>query len=61
MYKIFNSVEGKFIGEFTEDKDFIHFVRNIAVENDDEDMSITCLHEAKEYIKVYCDNLELIY
>lgn len=51
-----NIVEGKKIFSGNE-KEFIHFVRKVAVENEDEDMSITCLQEATEYINVYCDNL----
>lgn len=35
----------------------VHFVREIAVENEDEELSIICFEEAKEYIDTYCDNL----
>jgi hypothetical protein len=56
--KILNRLENKVIFEGDE-KSFIHFVRQIAVENEDEDMSIISYNEAKEYIEIYCDNLEM--
>jgi hypothetical protein len=59
MYKVFNNIEEKIIFQ-GEEKDFVHFMRKIAVENEDEELSITCLSEAKEYLEVYCDNLTLI-
>lgn len=58
MYTIYNNVEGTNIFQGNE-KMFLYFMRQIAIENDDEDMSITCLSEAKEYIENYCDNLDL--
>jgi len=58
MYTIKNIIEDKIIFNGNE-SEFVHFVRKIAVENGDDDISITCLSEAKEYIEVYCDNLEL--
>lgn len=43
------------------DNEFIHFMRCIAVENDDQELSITCLDEAKDYLANYCSNLQLIF
>lgn len=57
MYKIHNLVEDTKIFSGNE-AEFVNKVRNIAVENGDEEMSITCLSEAKEYIDNYCDNLD---
>lgn len=59
MYKVFNNIEEQIIFEGKE-KEFVHFMRKIAVENEEEELSITCLSEAKEYLEVYCDNLTLI-
>jgi hypothetical protein len=57
-YTVHNTVEDEDV--FTgNEAEFVHFMRQIAVENSDEDMSITCLSEAKDYLEVYCDNLEL--
>lgn len=58
MYTIKNIIEDKIIFNGNE-SEFVHFVRKIAVENGDDDISITCLSEAKEYVEVYCDNLEM--
>lgn len=59
MYQVYNNIEDKII--FTgKEKEFIHFIRKIAVENEDEELSITCLSEAKEYLEVYCENLNLV-
>jgi len=60
MFTVNNKVEGKVIGKFKTDAEFVHFMRTIAIENEDEDMSITCLSEAKDYLDNYCDNLELL-
>lgn len=59
MYIIKNTVEEKIIGKFETDAEFVHFMRTVAVENEDEDMSITCLSEAMDYLNNYCSNLEL--
>lgn len=60
MYKILHKTDGEKITQLNSDAEFIHFIRNIAVENEDEDMSITTLGEAMDYLKEYCDNLALI-
>lgn len=59
MYKVYNNIEERFIF-YGEEQKFINFMREIAVENEDEELSITCLSEAKEYLEVYCSNLELV-
>lgn len=61
MYKIFNDIKAEVIFTSSVDAEFIHFVRKIAVENEDEDLSILSVSEAKEYLENYCDNLKLIY
>jgi len=56
-YSIFNVIDNVDLGIFTE-AEFVHRVRQIAVENDDEELSITCIGEAKDYLREYCPNLE---
>jgi hypothetical protein len=58
-YKVYNNLEDKILFE-GEEKEFVHFMRKIAVENEDEALSIIHLSEAKEYLKFYCPNLELV-
>ena len=60
MYTLVNNIESKVIANLNSDAELIHKVRNIAVENEDFDFSIICLSEAKEYIEVYCSNLDLL-
>jgi hypothetical protein len=60
MYSLVNNLENKVIANLNSDAELIHKVRNIAVENEDNDLSILSLSEAKEYIEVYCDNLDLL-
>ena len=60
MYTIRNTVENKVIGSFQSEDEFTHFVKKIAIENDDEEMIITHITEATDYLETYCDNLELI-
>lgn len=59
MYKIFHNIDGEKITKLNSDAEFVHFMRNIAVENEDEDLSITSVGEAKDYLNNYCDNLTL--
>jgi len=60
MYKLYNTVEEKFISKLMNVNETVHRVREIAIENGDEDMSIIKITEAEEYIDVYCDNLILL-
>jgi hypothetical protein len=60
MYSLVNNLENKVIANLNSDAELIHKVRNIAVENEDNDFSIISLSDAKEYIEVYCDNLDLL-
>ena len=60
MYSIVNNIENKVIANLSNDRELIHEVRNIAVENEDFDFSIICLSEAKEYLEDYCSNLDLL-
>jgi hypothetical protein len=59
MYSLVNNIESKIIN-LSSDAELINKVRNIAVENEDFDFSIICLSEAKEYIEVYCSNLDIV-
>lgn len=59
MFTITNTIEDKVVFESNNETEFVNFMRKIANENDDEEMSISCLSEAKEYLEVYCDNLKL--
>jgi hypothetical protein len=61
MYKIFHNIDAVKTTILNSDAEFVHFVRQIAVENDDEELSITCVGEAKDYLKNYCENLTLVY
>lgn len=60
MYKIFHNVDGQKTTTLNSDAEFVHFMRNIAVENGDEELSIICLGEAKDYLSNYCPNLTLL-
>jgi hypothetical protein len=59
MYKILNNIDVKVIATLATDAEFIHFMRSIAVENGDEELSIIKLQEAKDYLSNYCNNLTL--
>jgi hypothetical protein len=60
MYSLVNNLDNKVIANLSSDAELINKVRNIAIENEDFDFSIICLSEAKEYIEVYCSNLDLV-
>lgn len=60
MYIIKNIVEDKIIVTLKTDAEFTHFMREIAIENDDENLSITCVGEAMDYLNNYCSNLTLV-
>ena len=60
MYKILHNIDGDKITTLNNDAEFVNFMRQIAVENDDEDLSITCLGEAMDYFNNYCSNLTLL-
>ena len=59
-YKVVHRVDNEKTSTFNTDAELTNFVRSIAVENEDEDISITCIGEAKDYIRDYCDNLYLV-
>jgi hypothetical protein len=60
IYKIFHNIDGEKTTTLNGDAEFIHFMRKVAVENDDEELSIIHLIEAKEYLINYCPNLTLL-
>ena len=59
-YKVFHNVDGEKTTTLNSDAEFIHFMRLIAIENGDEELSITSLGEAKDYLENYCPNLTLL-
>lgn len=60
MYYILHNTDNEKVTILKDDANFIHFMRNIAVENDDEELSITCISEAMDYFETYCPNLTLL-
>ena len=59
-FKIKHIMDDEKVSEFKTDSEFIHFVRKVAVENEDEELSILSVGEAKDYLENYCDNLKLM-
>lgn len=59
MYKIHHNIDGEKTTTLNDDNELIHFVRKIAVENEDHELSITSVGEAKDYLNNYCSNLTL--
>ena len=60
IYKIFHNVDGEKTTTLNSNAEFVHFMRNIAVENNDEELSIISVGEAKDYLQNYCPNLTLL-
>ena len=58
-YIVTHIIDDEDTTEFLNDAELIHFTRNIAIENDDEELSITTINEATEYIISSCENLRL--
>ena len=58
-YRVTNNIENTVFPIFNNDAELIHFTRKIAVENEDEDLSIIHIGEAKDYLMNYCHNLDL--
>lgn len=53
--------ENEKISSFKDEKEFIEFVQLIVKENGDEkEFIIENMGQAENYIRVYCDNLELV-
>jgi hypothetical protein len=59
MYSISHLTDGDKTTVLDNDAEFVHFMRKIAVENEDEDIAITCLGEAMDYLENFCPNLKL--
>ena len=59
MLEVYSNLEDKNVFKGNE-SEFIHFMRNVAIENGDEDIMIIHLSEAKDYLEEYCENLELV-
>jgi len=60
MYKIFHNIDGEKTTVLHSDAGFVHFIRRIAIENDDEELSITTKGEAMDYLLEYCEGLTLL-
>lgn len=60
MYSLVNNIENKVIATFDSDRELINKVDDIRVENEDVDFSVLGISDAKEYIEVYCSNLDLL-
>jgi len=58
--KIFHNVDAEKITTLNTDAEFVFFMRQIAVENNDEDLSILSIGEAKDYLENYCPNLTVL-
>jgi hypothetical protein len=59
MYIITHNIDNVKSTILPTDAHLVHFVRKIAVENEDEELSITVLGEALDYLNNYCPNLTL--
>ena len=60
MYTLVNNIESKVIATLDSDRELINKVDDIRVENEDVDFSVLGISDAKEYIEVYCSNLDLL-
>jgi hypothetical protein len=60
MIKILHNVDGEKVSTFNTNEEFTHFMRKVAIENEDEDLSITCFGEALDYLNNYCPNLTFV-
>lgn len=61
MYNIINILENKTILSTNSDSELINKVRNIAIENCDDDMNIDNVDDAINYINEYSSNLEILF
>lgn len=60
MYRIHHNIDDEKITVLKNDAEFVHFMRQIAIENEDAELSITCIGEAMDYLTEYCSNLTLL-
>jgi len=60
MYSLVNNLDNKVIATLDSDRELINKVDDIRVENEDVDFSVLGISDAKEYIEVYCSNLDLL-
>jgi len=60
MFYILHNVDAEKVTTLNSEAELVHFMRAIAIENDDEELSITCKEEALSYLKEYCQNLTLL-
>lgn len=57
MLVLKNTCENIILGSYSEGE-FTYKIREIAIENGDEELSITTLGEAQDYVDNYCGNLD---
>lgn len=58
--KVRHLIDDEKISSFENANDFIAFVIMIRNENEDFENNILSVYDAKEYLELYCDNLEII-
>jgi hypothetical protein len=60
MITLVNNVEDKVIGQFDNLSDLIEKMKQISLENEDDNWTFIGLGDVIEYVDDYCDNLTLI-
>jgi len=60
MITLVNNVEDKVIGQFDNLSDLLEKMKQISLENEDENWTFIGLGDVIEYVDDYCDNLTLI-
>lgn len=60
MYKILHNIDNEKVTTLRSDEEFVRFARKIAEENEDNEISILNIVEAKNYLANYCPNLTLL-
>ena len=58
VFYLYNNVDSKIIG-FYNLSGFIHKINNIAKENEDYDFSLLHQGECEDYVREYCQNIDL--
>jgi hypothetical protein len=60
MITLVNNVEDKVIGQFDNLSDLLEKMKQISLENEDDNWTFIGLGDVIEYVDDYCDNLTLI-
>lgn len=58
--KVRHLIDDEKISIFTNERDFIVFVTKVRNENEDFENNILSVYDAKEYLEIYSDNLEIL-